>query len=75
MWTATIDGNPADPIRANYVLRALKVPAGEHEVVWRCADESINALTISANLLLVIVVFGASWWGMKRPKSGFIEYE
>lgn len=74
-WTATIDGNPAEPIRANYVLRALKVPAGEHEVVWRCANKSNNALTISANLLLVIFLFGASWWGIKRSKSGFIEHE
>lgn len=31
-WTATIDGEEVPIIRANFLLRAVKVPAGEHEV-------------------------------------------
>lgn len=31
-WSATIDGEEVPIIRANFLLRAVKVPAGEHEV-------------------------------------------
>ena len=33
-WTARIDGEEAPCFRADYVLRAMRLPAGEHTVEW-----------------------------------------
>lgn len=40
-WNAYIDGQKCEYFRADYTLRALNLPAGEHEVVFEFRPESI----------------------------------
>lgn len=60
-WTATVDGSATDVARANYVLRAINVPAGKHEVVFSFNPESVHTTetiayaALAALALLVIV--------------------
>ena len=34
-WKLTIDGEPAELFRADWILRGAFIPAGEHEIVMR----------------------------------------
>lgn len=57
-WTVTIDGKPAELGRVNYVLRALKVPAGKHEVVMEFRPATVNATNTIAYIALAIILIG-----------------
>jgi membrane protein YfhO len=55
-WEASIDGRDVEVLPANYALRALRVPAGSHEVrfTYRPASFRVGA-AVSAAFLLVAV--------------------
>ncbi len=55
-WTATIDGQPAELGRVNYILRALNVKAGKHEVVLEFHPSSISTTETIAYVALVALL-------------------
>lgn len=54
-WKITIDGQPAKLLRANFIMRAVQVPAGPHEVVWRY-QPGLKAFYISISAILLGVL-------------------
>lgn len=61
-WKAYIDGKEAPILRANYVLRALEVPAGEHTIELRCEPDTLktfNIINLIGSILIVVFVIGA----------------
>ena len=61
-WKAYIDGKEAPILRANYVLRALEVPAGEYTIELRCEPDTLktfNIINLIGSILIVIFVIGA----------------
>lgn len=58
-WTATVDGVEQELGRVNYVLRALQVKPGKHEIVLSFFPQSITrteAIAYSAMVLLLLLL-------------------
>ena len=54
-WFAYIDGKPAEIFRANYLLRAMNIPAGQHEIRMEFRPDSIRkGTTISIICILIM---------------------
>ena len=57
-WKATIDGEPAEIGRVNYILRAMRIPAGSHEVVMTFDPDSVK-VTVTAARIAITLIFVA----------------
>ena len=55
-WTVTVDGQPAQLGRVNYVLRALRVEPGRHEVVMSFFPKSIDRTETIAYISLIVLL-------------------
>ena len=70
-WQCTIDGEPAPILRADYVLRAVVIPAGKHQIAFRFDPQSLHTTEAIANTALIalaLLALALIGWGVWRRK-------
>ena len=71
-WTATVDGQPTELGRVNYILRALNVKPGKHDVVLTFKPKSVNTtetIAYVSYIILILVVLGAAFMEYRRRQK------
>ena len=71
-WTLKIDGQKSPLLRANYLLRAAVIPAGQHEVVMRYEPKiwkTGNVITLASCLVIILFAIGALVYTIVKKKE------
>jgi hypothetical protein len=68
-WNCYIDGKEAQAFRANYILRGVNVPAGEHTIEWKFEPATFNqgnTYSLAGSVLLLLLVLGSLFYEIKK---------
>ncbi len=71
-WTATIDGEPVEVGRVNYVLRAIQLKPGQHKVVLQFFPKSVDVtetIAYIAYFVLLLVILLVAYMEWKKAKG------
>lgn len=72
-WRVYIDGKPAEYFRANYVLRAMVIPAGEHTIEFKneapLMHKLDNVALVSSIVLVLVIAGGIVFYYWRRKKK------
>jgi hypothetical protein len=69
-WNAYVDEKPVSYVRANYVLRAMAVPAGEHTITFRFEPSSYrlgNSVSLASSVVLLLLLIGIAVYPVIKP--------
>lgn len=68
-WKSYIDGKEVPHFKADYVLRGMEVPAGDHEVIFRFEPESYRTgtrISFASSLLLILLCAGSLFMVVRK---------
>ena len=68
-WNAYIDGKPVSHIRVNYLLRALKIPAGSSKIEFKFEPSVIktgSTIALFSSVLLLLFILITLWYTFRK---------
>ena len=71
-WNAYVDGKSVEYVRADYVLRAMRIPAGKHQVEWKFEPTVVatgSKITLAGSLLLILFFLGVAYKELKSSQK------
>ena len=71
-WNAYLDGKIVPHFRVNFVLRALQVPAGAHEIRFAFEPTEYatgNTVSLISSVLVLLVLVAAAGYGVRRVEG------
>ena len=70
-WNAYVDGEPAEYFRANYVLRAMSLPAGNHKVEFKFEPKVIqtgSTVSLISTIIVLLLLASGLYFTFKKTK-------
>jgi len=75
-WEAYVDDQPVNIVRANYVLRAIKIPAGNHKIEFHFRPKSFqtgNTIALFSSFILIGLLLAGIYAGVKKKNGAVTE--
>lgn len=68
-WNAYIDGKKVEYLQADYVLRALPIPAGKHSVEFKFEPQVVqtgSTITLVSSIGILLLLMGGIYFERKK---------
>ena len=75
-WNVYIDGEPSTYFKADYILRAMMVPEGEHTIEFKFEPQVVktgSTISLASNILLLLIIFGGVFFTYRKLNSAKTE--
>jgi len=71
-WNAYINGQLVPYVRANYLLRAMPLKAGNYKIEYRFEPKSYsigNSIALISSILLILCILSFAFWQNRKSKT------
>lgn len=75
-WNVYIDGKPSTYFKADYILRAMMVPEGEHTIEFKFEPQVVktgSTISLASNILLLLIILGGVFFTYRKLNSAKTE--